>query len=400
MSFVCALALGLFSIPKIIYVAKRKRLLDLPDNQRKLHARVVPNLGGVGIFFAYIIVSSLFIDPISFTKWTYIAAASLVLFVTGIKDDLVEVSPTKKFFSQTIAAIIISFFAHIRLTSFYGVFGIQELPIWFSYAFTILGCVFVTNAFNLIDGIDGLAGSIGVLAAFLLGAVLFAGGHQSEACIAFSLAGGIAGFLWYNVAPARIFMGDTGSLLIGFTLSILCLLTIETYHSDGAAKTLVHSQQGTLILSLSVLFVPLFDTFRVFTTRALKGHSPFKADRTHLHHYLLDLGFSHSQSVVILLIANAFILTVAFLVQDINLYMAIGTMLFVAFGLFAALFILRHRKAVTSALNAKVLATEGSNLNAGPNFASIHFQEKEMNDHGQRPIQLQTTELLEISEEI
>lgn len=346
MSFLCALAMGMFSVPKIIYVAKKKRLLDLPDNERKLHARIVPNLGGVGIFFAYIIVSSLFIDPAAFTKWTYISAASLVLFVTGIKDDLVALSPAKKFFAQATAAIITAHFADIRITSFHGVFGIGQLPGWFSYLFTIVGCMFVTNAFNLIDGIDGLAGSIGVLASTLLGGVLFLGGHQSEACMAFSLAGAIAGFLWYNVSPARIFMGDTGSLLIGFTLSLLCLMTVETYRLDSGVHALIHAPQGTLIFALSVLFVPLFDTFRVFTTRALKGHSPFRADRTHLHHYLLDLGFSHGQSVGILLLSNVFILALAYLVQDVNLYLAIGSMLAVAFGLFAVLFILRHRRVI------------------------------------------------------
>ncbi len=344
LSFVCALAIAVFAIPKIIYVAKKKRLLDRPDNHRKLHKAVIPNLGGIGIFFAYIIVSSLFITPIDFPAWTFISAATLVLFVTGVYDDLVSLSPSKKFIAQAFAACITVFFADIRLSSLYGLGGVYELPAEVSYVFTIIGCVFVTNAFNLIDGIDGLAGTISALGGTALGLVFLLGGQFSEACVAFSLAGAVAGFLRYNISPARIFMGDTGSLIIGFTLSLLCIIMVETYNPATAAHYLVHSSEGALLLALSVLFIPLFDTFRVFTTRILRGHSPFRADRTHLHHYLLDLGCSHSQAVGILTAANAVIFLVAFLVQDINPLGAVFSMAGGAFGLFVLLFYLRHKK--------------------------------------------------------
>ncbi len=344
LSFVCALAISIFAIPKVIYVAKKKRLLDRPDNNRKVHKDVIPNLGGIGIFFAYIIVSSLFINPAQFPAWTFISAATLVLFVTGVYDDLVSLSPSKKFLAQAFAACITVFFAKIRLTSLYGLGGIYELPDEISYVFTIIGCVFVTNAFNLIDGIDGLAGTISALAGIALGIVFVLGGQFSEACVAFSLAGAIVGFLRYNYSPARIFMGDTGSLIIGFTLSLLCIVMVETYDGTTAVRQLVHSQQSALLLALCILFIPLFDTFRVFITRILRGHSPFRADRTHLHHYLLDLGCSHSQAVGILTLANAVIFLVAYLVQDINPLAAVFTMAAGAFGLFILLFYLRHKK--------------------------------------------------------
>ena len=344
LSFVCALVIALFAIPKVIYVAKKKRLLDRPDNKRKVHKNVIPNLGGIAIFFAYIIVSSLFINPTQFPAWTFISAATLVLFVTGVYDDLVSLNPGKKFVAQAFAACITVFFAEIRLTSLYGLGGIYDLPDEISYVFTIIGCVFVTNAFNLIDGIDGLAGTISALAGIALGIVFMLGGQFSEACVAFSLSGAVVGFLYYNWSPARIFMGDTGSLIIGFTLSLLSIVMVETYNADTAVHHLVHSQQSALLLALCILFIPLFDTFRVFTTRILRGHSPFRADRTHLHHYLLDLGCSHRQAVGILALANAIIFVVAYLVQDINPLAAILTMAVGAFGLFVVLFYLRHKK--------------------------------------------------------
>jgi len=343
LSFLGALALSMFSIPRIIYVAKRKRLFDVPDNQRKIHSRIIPNLGGVAIFFGLIITASITINAEVFHKWNYIAASVLILFITVIKDDLISLPPLKKMIAQFAAAFITAYFADIRLTSLHGLAGIYELSYWPSIGFTVVGCMFITNAFNLIDGIDGLAGSIGVLCSGILGICLAFEGNISGACIAFSLMGGIAGFLRYNIAPAKIFMGDTGSLIIGFTLSVLSILFTTSFGSNPTFLRMVHAPQSTLIISLAVLFIPVFDTFRVFVTRLMKGHSPFSADKTHLHHYLLDLGFTHTRTVAILFIANMLIIAVALFVQDYNVNIAVASLLFVAFGMFAMLFVMRRR---------------------------------------------------------
>ncbi|XZF14760.1 MraY family glycosyltransferase [Chitinophagaceae bacterium MMS25-I14] len=348
-SFLGALALSWLSIPRIIYIAKRKRLFDMPDNQRKIHLKIIPNLGGVAIFFGFIIVASLTVNPILFTKWNYIAAATLVLFVTGIKDDLINLPPLKKMVAQFAAAAITTLFADIRLTSLHGFMGIYELPYAVSIAFTTLGCMFVTNAFNLVDGIDGLAGSIGILCCFILGIFLGMEGNVSAACVAFSLMGAIAGFLRFNFSPAKIFMGDTGSLLIGFTISVLCILFINSYSGGNAIfSNIVHTPKSALLFSLAVLFIPIFDTFRVFTTRSIKGHSPFRADRTHLHHYLLDLGFSHTSAVSVLITSNLLIILVSYFVQDYNIVISFAALLFVAFGLFAIVFFMRRKQVIAS----------------------------------------------------
>ncbi|MBS1773898.1 MAG: undecaprenyl/decaprenyl-phosphate alpha-N-acetylglucosaminyl 1-phosphate transferase [Bacteroidetes bacterium] len=343
------------SIPQIMYISARKRLFDLPDNDRKLHLRVVPNLGGIGIFFAYITTCSLFLNPESFKHWNYIIASSLLLFLTGIMDDLVSLNASKKFFAQFIAAFITVCIANIRLTSLHGIFGVHELTYWYSAGFSIVGIIFITNAFNLIDGIDGLAGTIGGLCTFSLGLGLAASGNAGPASLAFSLMGAIVGFLRFNTAPARIFMGDTGSLLIGFTISTLCIIFVNSFDvsaseqqnlvlAGGDITRVIHSPHGALLIGLAILFVPVFDSFRVFTTRIMKGVSPFKADRTHLHHYLLDLGFTHTRTVTILITANILIITVSLLLQDLNPNIGILSILILSFGLFAVLYYMRKHR--------------------------------------------------------
>lgn len=346
--FLCvisALTISIISIPQIIMVATKKKLYDTPDGERKIHLRVIPNLGGIGIFFGFITTACLFISPEAFQKWNYIIAASLLLFLVGIADDLISLSPSKKFLTQFVAAFIVVCIADIRLRSLHGVLGVYgDLPYWWSIMFSIVGVIFITNAYNLIDGIDGLAGSIGALSTLLLGITLAGFGHPGAACLSFSLLGGIIGFLRYNISPAKIFMGDTGSLLIGFMVSLLCIISINSFDAGKAYAAFIHSSQGALLVGLSILFVPIFDTFRVFTTRLMKGSSPFKADRTHLHHYMLDMGFTHSSTVGILIIANILIITIALITQDFNPTVSLLCILGVAVILFTTLLLMRKAK--------------------------------------------------------
>lgn len=343
--FVSALIISIISIPQIILVATKKKLYDTPDNDRKIHLRVIPNLGGIGIFFGFITTASLFISPLAFEKWNYIIASSLLLFLVGIADDLISLSPPKKFLTQFVAAFIVVCLADIRLTSLHGVLGVYgELPYWWSVIFSIIGIIFVTNAYNLIDGIDGLAGSIAVLSTLMLGITLAGFGHPGAACLSFCLLGGIVGFLKYNISPAKIFMGDTGSLLIGFIVSLLCIMSVNAFNAYKPYSAFIHSQAGALVIGLSFLFVPVFDTFRVFTTRLMKGVSPFKADRTHLHHYLLDMGFTHSEAVTILVISNILIITVSLVTQDYNPNIAILCILGMSLSLFGILYFMRKAR--------------------------------------------------------
>ncbi len=360
--FISAALISAFSIPRLIMLAKLKKLYDLPDNNRKIHKNVTPNLGGVCIFFSYLIVASLFIDLATFPKFNYIVGATLVLFIAGVKDDIITLTPNKKFISQIFAAIIIVYLADIRLTSLHGIFGIGELPEWFSVLFTIVGCVFITNAFNLIDGVDGLAGSLSTLCLLILGTCLAIQGNYSAACIAFALMGAIVGFLKHNIAPAKIFMGDSGSLVIGFTVAILSITLINNFQHGNLLAKAIHSPQGALVVALSILFVPVFDSFRVITLRLLKGKHPFHADKTHLHHFLLDLGFSHSHTTTILVTANLLIISVALFVQDYNPTLAVAAVFFATVGLVSILYFMRKKRlAHTESLRLKASQAPASN---------------------------------------
>lgn len=335
------------AIPRIIIIAKRKRLFDLPDNNRKIHKEVTPNLGGIGIFFSSMILTGLFIGVTAEAAWWhYMVAACLILFLIGIKDDIITLTPTKKFLAQLIAAIITVCLADIRLQSLHGILGIHTLPYWVSVAFSIVGCIFVTNAFNLIDGIDGLAGSISVLAAATLGICLAFLGNESAALFAFALTGAILGFLRYNIAPAKIFMGDSGALYIGFSLSVLSIIFCNSFLGSGYLSQAIHSPAAALIIALAILFIPVFDSFRVFITRIAKGKHPFHADKTHLHHFLLDMGFSHSRTVTILITANLLIISTSLMVQDYNPNIALLAMLTVTYLLFLILYYMRKARLI------------------------------------------------------
>jgi UDP-N-acetylmuramyl pentapeptide phosphotransferase/UDP-N-acetylglucosamine-1-phosphate transferase len=344
------LILSIISIPRIIYIAKKRKLFDVPDNKRKLHLTITPNIGGMGIFFGYIITISLFISPDKivqmggFTQLHFIIASSFILFLTGLYDDLANVNPNTKFIAQLMAAVITIYFADIRLTSLHGLLGIYELPRWISIIFSIIGCVFITNAVNLIDGIDGLAGSFTVLSTSCLGICLALSGNIGAACIATGLLGTTIGFLRFNISPARIFMGDTGSLFIGFNISILAILTVNSFNQGSLLSPIVHSEMAMLNVALAILFVPVFDSFRVFLNRALKGQSPFKADRTHLHHLLLDAGFTHSEAVVILMLSNLLIVITALFTQDENINITFASIIGMAFILFTSLYYTRKKR--------------------------------------------------------
>lgn len=339
------MAICIFSIPNIIAVAKVKRLYDKPDGHRKIHKTVVPNLGGIGVFLAYTVISSLFVDTAVFTNWHYIVGASFILFIVGVKDDIVSLSPSKKFIAQILASFITVVLADVRLKSLHGILGVHELPYLLSIIFSIVGTVFVTNAFNLIDGIDGLAGSISVLCTFTLGTALAFEGHYSGAIMAFTLMGAILGFLKYNIAPATIFMGDSGSLFIGFTVSVLSILFINSYTPGNNLFThIAHTPQSALLIALSIVVIPVFDSFRVFIARIAKGHHPFHADKTHLHHFLLDSGFSHTRAVMILVTANLIVISTTLSVQDYNPNLALAVMFAVSFGLFTILYYVRKNR--------------------------------------------------------
>ncbi len=293
----------LFSIPKIIKVASLKHLFDDPTEDRKVHCHKTPNLGGIAIFTSLLFTFCLFI-PFSTTPYiNYIIASSFLLFALGLKDDLVGLGPFVKFLAQILAAFLITYMADIRFTSFYGIFGLYEIAKPLSILVSIFAILLIVNSFNLIDGIDTLAGSIGLLVSGVFAFFFYQMHETSLTYLSVALGGSLLGFLWFNKTPSKIFMGDTGSLLIGFLVSVLGIKFIELNKLDPITNPIpLYSSAPSLVCGL--LIIPLFDTIRVFTIRILKGKSPFNADRNHIHHRLLEFDLTHIQSSMILVAIN------------------------------------------------------------------------------------------------
>ncbi len=320
---ITAAAAVLLGIPAIINVSHIKHLFDEPGDDRKIHVVKTPNLGGIGIFSSFIFVTSLLIEYAQLPTINYIYCGCIILFAVGLKDDLVGLSPVKKFAAQVFAALIIAWPGDIRLLGFYGIFGIGEIPIYFSILLTVVFIIMIVNSFNLIDGIDGLAGCIGAVAAFFYGLVFFNMNLFALSGISFALMGALIGFLYYNMfkRPAAIFMGDTGSYLIGLLLAILTIEFIEqnniSHHPDVwfvAAPA----------MCLAVLIIPVFDTLRVFTLRILSKRSPFSADRNHLHHRLIDLPIRQIPATLILTIINILFIYIVYHFQYLGNYILFG----------------------------------------------------------------------------
>lgn len=310
LSFLCSLIIALLAIPTIIKVSYLKHLYDVPDD-RKTHGRVIPTLGGLAIFAGFTISLCVFApNQDSFLHYKYLLASVLIIFFIGLKDDILIISPIKKLAAQILAVSIIVLFGGVRLTSMYGLFGIDEISFEVGVVLTIFTMLVIMNGFNLIDGINLLSGGIGVVVTSTFGIWFYLNEFYSLAIICSSLVGALIGFLWFNKTPAQIFMGDTGSLIVGLITSLICIKFIEL---NSSANHL--SVNSVPLIAFSVLIVPLFDTLRVFTWRILKGNSPLHPDRNHIHHRLLEIGFSHMKSSLIIIFVNIILIIVAYTLQ-------------------------------------------------------------------------------------
>jgi UDP-GlcNAc:undecaprenyl-phosphate/decaprenyl-phosphate GlcNAc-1-phosphate transferase len=289
LSLAISFTITFLAIPAIITVAQSKKLFDVPD-ERKIHQIHIPTLGGVGIFAGFMLASLLSIKLGAASEFQYFLAAAFVMFFLGLKDDILVISPVKKFIGQVLASFLIIYKGNVQITSMHGFLGINELPEMFSIMLTYFTIIVIINSFNLIDGIDGLAGTLGIISAAIFGSYFLAAGMVPYAVMGFALAGSLTAFLIFNYHPARIFMGDTGSMLIGLVNAILVVKFISVAQAPG---TIVPVYAAPAI-GFTVLLIPLVDTLRVFSIRIFHQRSPFSPDRNHIHHLMLDKGWSHN----------------------------------------------------------------------------------------------------------
>lgn len=314
LSFVTAFLLTYFAMPSVIHISNTKGLFDDP-NERSSHNVRTPSLGGIAIFAGVLFSVVIWVPFKDFGDLQYILAAFLILFLVGVRDDLLPLSPRIKLMGQVLAAGILIYESGIVLNSFYGIFGMHEtLPPYLSGPITMFVMLVIINAFNLIDGINGLAGSLGVLVIGTLGAWFFIAGENGYAIVAFSTVGALLAFLNFNFTPARIFMGDTGSLFLGAVSAILLIKFIDL--NNNLAAGTYYKFEGGPVVAIGIAIVPLVDTLRVFVTRMLRGLSPFKPDRRHIHHLLIDYGFSHTKATALLFFVNLIFITFVFYMHD------------------------------------------------------------------------------------
>ncbi|MGC1243232.1 MAG: MraY family glycosyltransferase [Chryseosolibacter sp.] len=302
-------------VPVIIKYSLKKNLLDIPG-RRKIHKKVTPSMGGIAIFCGFFISSLIWVDFPMWSDIKFILFALFVIFFIGVRDDLVPLRAILKLVGQILAASLLIFLSGLRIDSLYGIFGITDLPDGISYVLTIFTIIIITNSFNLIDGLDGLAGTIAIIALFCFGTWFFLVGDTTFAVLSYTMMGAILAFLIFNWQPSEVFMGDTGALVIGMLLAILAIHFINLNFAlplDAPYKFL--SSIGT---AACFIIVPLVDTSRIILLRLFKGKSPFKPDKNHIHHAIMRMGKTHSQTTLILAATHCFYIAMALMLHDLS----------------------------------------------------------------------------------
>lgn len=346
LGFITAFAVVLITTPSLIKVAHMKNLVDEPNEARKKHRGRIPTIGGVILFAASIFAYSLWFpwdDRLFFgglhayeeavKTFKFTIAALVLIFFIGVKDDIIGVAPLKKLGAHVIVGFILVFMADLRITGMQGLLGIDELPYAVSVGVSVFTYIVVVNAFNLIDGSDGLAAGTGVIASCAFGLWFFVTRQHEMALLAFVVSGALLAFLGFNFSPARIFMGDSGSLFIGAVTFIMAIKCVET---RPEVLTGLKPIVNPAVFAVAVLSYPLTDTLSVFTIRVVRGVSPFRADRNHLHHCLIDRGYTHAETAIAFYLFSAIVASLSLLFGGVSIHIAMGGVLCII-GIFVVL---------------------------------------------------------------
>jgi UDP-GlcNAc:undecaprenyl-phosphate GlcNAc-1-phosphate transferase len=304
------------TIPSIVNVSNAKNLFDEP-NRRKLNKVVVPTMGGIAIFVGSILSAMLFLDKSSPYEFRYILIAVIMMLFIGIKDDILIIAPSKKLMVQFAAALILVLPGKFRIIHTYDLFSATLLNEWISIPLSVLVILFLVNALNLIDGIDGLAGALTLFASLALGSWFMLTGHYNSAIICLAFCGSLVAFLFYNLRGGKnkIFMGDTGSLILGVFLAAMIIRFNELNY---AVSSPFRFSQAPLV-ALALMIVPVTDTLRVFFIRIKNKRSPFSPDMNHFHHLLIKSGLSHVQATGFMLGYTILFATLALTFSHFNL---------------------------------------------------------------------------------
>jgi len=373
-TFLLAFCLTWYFIPKVLWVTKEKQLLK-EVNHRSSHKIEVPSFGGVAFFLVLILIISILQSLRTSDTGNHLVIGLTFLFMAGLKDDLVVSTAKLKFVSQVFAAAFIIFSPELELTNLHGFLGINEIPIAIGYTLKLLIVIALINAYNLIDGIDGLAGIAGIVICSSFAIIFHIISEPYFVLLSVTLVGVLGAFLRYNFSRGhrKIFMGDGGSLTIGFLIAFLSLKLLVRNESAALLNEGFMPENRILFL-LAILFLPVYDTLRVIVLRLLEGKSPFEADRTHLHHVLLDNKLSHKQASLVLGAINILIIAVFIFLSKIFESPVLSLIMFLIFLGVAVIFEFlkknRKLKVIISKRNREGIKVQIRGLIRNTNFFS------------------------------
>ena len=324
---IIAYLITFFLLPFIIRIAHTNKIFDKPD-ERKTHSHPVSSLGGIAIFAGLMLSMLLVYDFKTFgTDFQFYLAALFIIFIIGVIDDIFVLKAWKKLLGQVATISLLIFKAHVLITNLQGFLTIYQLTEFQSVCITFFILMLVINAFNLIDGVDGLAASLGMAACVLFGVFFVVNEQIPYGLLAFSICGSLLAFLIYNFPPAKIFMGDSGSTLIGLVTAVLAIRFVET---AAVEKTI--SLQCPPAVAFGILLLPLLDVLRVIALRLINKKSPFIPDRNHLHHLLQNKGFSHTSVTLTLLGVSLIFALTGIVLQKMNIHIILASQFILFFA--------------------------------------------------------------------
>ncbi|MBN2765225.1 MAG: undecaprenyl/decaprenyl-phosphate alpha-N-acetylglucosaminyl 1-phosphate transferase [Paludibacteraceae bacterium] len=329
--FVVSFLIGLAFMPVVLDIARKHNFVVKP-NKRTSHEGAIPNIGGINIFVSFFITVFLFSFGI-FTQLQFIILGVLIILIVGFVDDLIDLKVNWKLLGELTAAFFLIVLSDIRLTNLHGFLGVYSIADWQSYLLSFFVFIVIINALNLIDGIDGLASGLGIIYSLFFAVYFMFTGNSNLAISAFAMAGSLGVFFIYNVfgTKNKIFMGDSGSLLLGYMITLYVFEFCEMNVYQRVPPDFYMASAPAV--AICVLSVPLFDTLRVMLTRIKKGVSPFHPDRNHIHHLLLKTGLKHRQVTFVLMFISVIFIGLAVLARNWE----IGFLVLIAFLLASVL---------------------------------------------------------------
>lgn len=336
--FFTALLLVGWIHPRLVKIALLKNIVDNPD-ARKLQRTPVPVFGGVAVFFGVVIAIGCMSSVVDCSGLPVVIMAMMAMLYTGTMDDILSLSPGLRFVIEIVVVLLLIFVGGYCIDDFHGLWNIGRFSYWCAVPLTVVAAVGIINAINLVDGVNGLSSGYCIMACLIFGTLFFLAGEAPMTILAAVSVGALIPFFLHNVfgKTSKMFIGDGGTLVMGVVMSVFVIAILQ---NGSRVAAYVNPNVGLVPFTLAVLSVPVFDTLRVMSTRILKGTSPFRPDKTHLHHMFIDLGCSHVATTLAILGVNMFVVLCWWALEAsgfsiaVQLYAVIAVSLLVTSGLY------------------------------------------------------------------